>query len=1240
MSITKQIKQRSTCSFCGVGCGILLSTDLQGRLQVEGDPNHPVNKGMLCSKGRNLNYVVENKSDRILYPEMRWDKESPRTRVSWDAAIERTTKVFKSIIDKFGPDSVGFYVSGQLLTEEYYVVNKLAKGFIGTNNIDTNSRLCMSSAVVGYKQSLGEDSVPISYNDIELADCFLISGANPAFCHPIIFRRLEAHKVAKPNIKIIVVDPRRTQSASSADLHLQIQPGTDVYLHHAIARWLIENGQIDADFIADHTNGFEALEEQVMQRTLDEVAEICKIPVEKIILAASYIAESNGFISMWAMGLNQSSIGVFKNTSLINLSLITGKIGKPGNGPFSLTGQPNAMGGREVGGLCNLLPAHRNMDNPEHRDEVAKFWEVPSIPSKPGYTATQMFEALAEDKLKAVWIVCTNPLVSLPNARLVEEALKKARFVVVQDISNNSITCEYADVVLPAAGWAEKEGTMTNSDRRISYLSKVLNPPGEAKSDVEILCNFAKSMGFKGFDFETVADVFAEHAALTAGTRIDISGLSHKLLKTNGTAQWPYPQGAEGGTERLFTDHIFYTPDSRARLNAPKPENLSDAPTEDFPLVLTTGRIRDQWHTMTRTGKVSRLRQHIAESFIEIHPDDALTYGIEQNEIVELTTPHGNARIKAKITDEIKQGIIFVPMHWGKIAGSDLLRANNLTSSRVDAQSKEPDFKYTIAHIKRYVKPAEKIIVVGAGDAAFKLVSTMREYKSDDEIHVFSDEADPFYNRILLPDFMYGTKTWEDLQKISQDELDKLSLILHTNNRVAEVDSRRKMVIDSNNVKHSYDKLVLATGSKATISAAIDMTIPGVFSVRSRHDAERIVEHIQPGDSVVLVGAGLLGLEMAASLNTKDIDIHVINRVGRLMNRQLDKISGEILQEIMLESGVNLYQNDEVETILQNTDSTLTIILKSGHKIKAKAVIVAIGISPNTELAKGAGIKVQRGVVVNDVLKTNIDSIYAIGEIAEHNDTLYGISIVAEEQAVVAARHLCGDVSANFSGSTNVNILKYPGLELCTIGITESPANDASYEEIVLVDRSSRYYKKCIIQNNIMVGAILLGDKTEFPEFKDLIKQKTELSEKRKQLLRAGKAIKPVIGRLVCTCNSVGEGNLWEEIDNKTVNFEKLCQATGAGTGCGSCRPEVKAILIARLKYNMANKPKAPSPALGKVICKCRKVGEGNLLAAIEKNNNITFEELLTVTGAATGCGKCRPEIEAFLQSQKNILAL
>ena len=348
-------------------------------------------------------------------------------------------------------------------------------------NIDTNSRLCMSSAVVGYKLSLGEDSVPVAYEDIELADCFFISGANPAWCHPILFRRLEAHKAANPHIKIITADPRRTQTAAMSDLHLQINPGTDIWLNHAIARELIETGNVDIEFIEKHTNGFDALRERVFEKTLTESAEVCGITEQDIRKAASWIATSKGFISMWAMGLNQSVIGVDKNLSLINLSLITGKIGKPGNGPLSLTGQPNAMGGRETGGLSNLLPAHRNLDNAEHRREVADFWNVPTLSPKPGLTATQMFEALADGRMKAVWIICTNPLVSLPNARLVEEALRKARFVVVQDISMKNEACEYADVILPAAGWAEKEGTMTNSERRITLLSKAIDAPGEAR---------------------------------------------------------------------------------------------------------------------------------------------------------------------------------------------------------------------------------------------------------------------------------------------------------------------------------------------------------------------------------------------------------------------------------------------------------------------------------------------------------------------------------------------------------------------------------------------------------------------------------------------------------------------------------------------------------------------------------------------------------------------------------------
>ena len=385
---------KTTCSYCGVGCGMIVKKDRRGRLKVEGDPDHPVNKGMLCSKGMNLHHVVMDRSDRLEHPQMRWNKKHALQNVSWDTALERAAAVFTALIKNYGPDSVGFYVSGQCLTEEYYLANKLTKGFIGTNNIDTNSRLCMSSAVVGYKQALGEDSVPIAYDDIELADTFMVAGANPAWCHPILWRRIEAHKEKNPAVKIIVVDPRKTQTCDLADLHLQIFPGTDVVLYNAIAKRLIDKKKINKEFIAKHTDNFDEVKAVILQTSISEAAKICGVSASDIKKAAQYIADASGFLTLWAMGLNQSVIGVDKNLALLNISLLTGQIGKPGAGPFSLTGQPNAMGGREVGGMANLLAAHILQSNPKHRAEVAKFWGVEDIPAKPGLTATEMFKAM------------------------------------------------------------------------------------------------------------------------------------------------------------------------------------------------------------------------------------------------------------------------------------------------------------------------------------------------------------------------------------------------------------------------------------------------------------------------------------------------------------------------------------------------------------------------------------------------------------------------------------------------------------------------------------------------------------------------------------------------------------------------------------------------------------------------------------------------------------------------------
>ncbi|AQG81769.1 nitrate reductase [Spirosoma montaniterrae] len=1157
---------KSTCSYCGVGCGVLVHREKSGQLRVEGDPAHPGSKGMLCSKGMNLHYTVMDQTDRLLYPQMRYSRSMPLERVSWNDALDRAAAVFRSLITKYGPDSVGFYASGQCLTEEYYVINKLVKGFLGTNNVDTNSRLCMSSAVVGYKQALGEDSVPCSYDDIDLADTLLVAGANPAWCHPIIFRRVEARKASFPDFKLIVVDPRRTQTAAMADLHLQIKPGTDSTLYHAIARGLIDRGLIDRDFIENHTEGFAAFDAQVHKRTLKEAAQLCGISPDDLRWTIEYIGRSKGFMSMWAMGLNQSVVGVNKNLSLLNLSLITGQIGRPGAGPLSLTGQPNAMGGRETGGMANLLPAHRDLNNPQHRQEVADFWKVESLSAKPGYAATEMFDALRDGRMKAVWIVTTNPMVSLPNSRAVEEALQNARFVVVQDISGRSDTVAYADLVLPAAMWGEKAGTMTNSERRISYLNKFAEPPGEARPDADIIIDFARRMGFgEAFAYQNVAEIYDEHVRLTKGTRIDISGLSHARLQSEGTFQWPVPTPDSMGTKRLFADSQFYTPSRKAQIKTVPDENGSEPTTPDFPLVLTTGRIRDQWHTMTRTGKVAKLNNHIPKPFLEIHPKDAEERGIAENDPVVVTGRRGErsvdtVRVNAKLTKDIRRGVVFLPMHWGKLLGQTNARANNLTQSLIDPVSKEPDFKFSAVQVARAEQPPRKIVVIGAGAAATRFVQM---YRGVGSVHVFSKEVTPFYNRVLLPDYVSGVKTWENLIKLTPEAAIDLGVHLHAGVTITAIDRDARTVTDDRGLTHSYDVLLLTPGSRAFMPREYQTKLAGVLTMRTRQDADALLRRLQPGDPCVIVGGGLLGLELAASLREISVGVLVIQRENRLMTRQLDEVASELLHQELTDRGVEILYNESIRYYVDNGTDVTGVHLANGQTIPARAVVFAIGTQPNTELARACGLTVNRGVVVNEFLQTSDPDIFAAGEVAELNGNLWGITAAAEEQADVIARYLQGDRVTAYTGSLSMNILKMEGLHLCSLGLPEAPqtANAGEYEEVVFIDKAKRYYKKCIIYRDRLVGAILMGDKAEFLEYKDLIQSRTELSDRRLSLLRSGAAPKPVLGKLVCSCNGVGEGNLQEAIRAGVNELGKLCQSTGAGTGCGSCRPEVKAIL-------------------------------------------------------------------------------
>jgi ferredoxin-nitrate reductase len=1149
----------SICCYCGVGCGVLVEPLKNGDVAVVGNPAYPVNKGALCSKGLNLQYTVNDRSERLLYPQMRYSKSRPLQRVSWDEALQRTAAVFKTFIEQYGPDSVAFYASGQCLTEEYYVINKLIKGFIGSNNIDTNSRLCMSSAVVGYKMVLGEDSVPVCYDDIELADCFLVAGANPAWCHPILWRRVEAHKAANPDTKIIVIDPRATDTCALADLHLQLIPGTDVVLNQALGRTLIENGDIDLAFIEQHAEGYEAYREVVFERTLAESAQLCGVSEADIRLAASYLGGAKAFMSMWTMGLNQSAVGVDKNLSLLNLHLITGQIGRPGAGPLSLTGQPNAMGGREVGGLSNLLPAHRNLNNPAHRAEVQQFWGSGPLAATPGYTATEMFEALEDGRLKAIWIICTNPLTSLPNVRQAEAALAKAKYVVVQEVSTKPETLAYADVVLPAAAWAEKEGTMTNSERRISYLPRVVAAPGEALPDAEIICRFARTMGFQGFDYPSMEAIYLEHIRLTAGTSLDSTGLNYSILRERGSVQWPYRASqAAPDTARLFTDQQFYTPSRRAIIHPVAATFRSEAPDEDFPFILTTGRIRDQWHTMTKTGRVSKLNKHLPQAFLELNPQDAAALAVREGDLVTVQSRRGEVRVAARLSAGIRPGVVFLPIHWGKLLGSDLNRANNVTSGALDPISKEPDFKYCAVQMVKYEKPTQRIVIIGAGAAAYGFVKSYRELNQEDSITIFSKEDFPFYNRVMLPDYISGHQDWAQLVKMQDTEEPAYNIHLLRGVSVETVNRTEKYVLDSRGQRTDYDVLLMATGSRAAMPRHVP-ALPGIFTMRSRTDADDFKNHLPAEAHVVVVGGGLLGLEMAASLREVGTKVSVIQRTSRFLDRQLDQLGSQLLREEMENQGCDLYFNDEVELYYGRARLT-GVGLKSGRRLACDAVILAIGTAPNLELARDCGLACKRGVVVDAHLQTSDPSVFALGEIAEFEGTLYGITAAAEQQAAVLARYLSGDVASQYRGSTFMNIIKIHGFDLCSIGLPERP-NTTDYEEIVFIDQAQRYYKKCIIHQDRLVGAILIGDKNEFQEYRELIANKTELSDKRLQLLRSGAPATPVLGKLVCSCNNVGADNLRQAIATGCGSLAELCAVTGAGTGCGSCRPEVQRLL-------------------------------------------------------------------------------
>ncbi|MEZ9302027.1 molybdopterin oxidoreductase family protein [Vibrio breoganii] len=698
---------KTTCAYCGVGCGIEARPKHSGELEIRGDKEHPSNYGKLCTKGIALGETVIH-DGRLLSPTLKTGHGDEA--LSWEDATTMVAERFTQTIQEHGPDSVAFYVSGQLLTEDYYVANKLIKGFMGTANIDSNSRLCMASSVVGHKRAFGSDTVPVCYEDLEQAEMVVIVGSNLAWCHPVLFQRLRTAKQENPSLKIVVVDPRKTDTCELADTHLPIESGSDVALFNGLLSHLIEQDELDHEFISSHTDHFD----ETIHAALSEqnIEEITGLPEQQLVQFYREFSNTDKVITIYSQGVNQSSSGSDKVNAILNCHLATGKIGKAGCGPFSVTGQPNAMGGREIGALANTLTAHMEFDNPEHLRLVSDYWQTDTLATQPGLKAIDMFDAINSGKIKAVWIMATNPMVSLPNSDKIRSALEKCPLVVVSDCIADTETSRLADVVLPAQGWSEKSGTVTNSERRISRQRRILPSPGEAKPDWWIISQVAQKMGFKeAFDYIHEGEIFAEYAKLTTLGNdnfdrdlnlIGLTQLDDKGYSQLKPQQWPVAElQHQVVNQRLFSDGQFYTPNKRARfvaVNYQAPLAKADA---KHPLILNSGRVRDHWHTMSRTGLSPKLAEHTTEPFVQVHPDTASKYQILDGQLAKVSNLQGEALVRAKVTSEVSPSQLFMPIHWNETTSKNS-KPCTLIANTTDELSGQPEFKHSAVAISSF----------------------------------------------------------------------------------------------------------------------------------------------------------------------------------------------------------------------------------------------------------------------------------------------------------------------------------------------------------------------------------------------------------------------------------------------------------------------------------------------------------------------------------------------------------
>jgi ferredoxin-nitrate reductase len=1174
------VQTRTQCPYCGVGCGLIAEVRDNRLVAVSGDPDHPVNRGATCRKPLSLPEAV-HAEDRALYPLWRDSQDARFDRVSWRQAIGRLAGRLQRTVEEHGPDAIAFYISGQLLTEDYYAAAKLVKGYLGTNNLDSNSRLCMSSAVAGYQGALGADGPPASYADIDRTQCLLLAGTNTAACHPIVWARILARR--REGASLIVIDPRRTATAEAADIHLPVRPGTDLPLVSAMLCVLADEDLVDRLFVERHTAGFEQTLAAARQWPPARAAEVCGVAEADIVAAARLFGRAPRAMALWSMGINQSRVGTLKNRALINLCLATGNIGRRGSGPLSLTGQPNAMGGREAGGLAPLLPGYRSVGDPDHRAQMRRLWSVPAqapgISPAPGLAATELVEALEEGTIKLLWIAGTNPVVSQPDARRFAAAMRTAELLVCQDAYHPTETTALAHVVLPAAQWPEKDGTMTNSERRVALLRRALEPPGEALPDWQIFARVGRALGHRhAFDWRSAAEVYAEYVTTTAGRPCDVSGLSHERLDT-GTFQWPVPAPDSAGSERLYTSLRFLTPTGRASFTATAHREPADRRSPDFPLVLTTGRIANQWHTMTRTAKSPDLVAPDPEPFVELHPADATDAGVIDGELVRVRSRHGHAAVRARVSDNVPVGTAFAPFHWGALHVKPGAGAVNAVVPRaLDPISRQAELKAAAIRVER-IRPQDgnsngagrrpgtgrRLVVVGTGMAAMATVEALIEHDDaqDWQITMVGREPHLPYNRMQLSKVVAGSATEAQLTLREREWLAQRHIDVLTARAVRALHLRPQAVELDDGEQLPFDRLVLATGSRPVMPPLSGSHLRRVHLFRTLQDSREIVVDAARAQRAVVIGGGLLGLEVARGLHARDVSVTVVHAAPWLMERQLDQPAAALLQRSLEALGVEFRLPATVKA-LHGARSVSAVTLDGGEQLPVDIVVIAAGVVPEVALAAHAGLEVGRGIVVDDQLRTSAPGVYAVGECVQHRGVVYGLWAPLLEQAKVAGASIAGSPAA-FRGVLPATTLKVAGVDLFCGG---DPTTEPGDEEVMALDTRRGRYRRLRLRDGRLLGTILLGDVRDARPLREHLATGERVPEALLDPMPAG--VPPQSTRVddpnatVCTCMSVTQREIANAIGSLALDtVRQVGEHTRAGTGCGTCHAEIGALLEA-----------------------------------------------------------------------------